>query len=238
MGTTDADAPAPPAALGADWTRAMVPDVRALAPNLVVAGVLPVVCYALLRPHVSSDAVALAAVMVFPLAEIAFERRRAGRFEPVGIISLVGITAGLVGALVTHGDAFLLKMRDSVLTGMFGVVCLVTLPAPRPAMWYLGRAFATGGDRARQAEFDELWAVPTVSRRFRVVTAMWGLGLVGEAAMRTVLVLTLSTGVFLVVAQVLGWTVLGALLWATLAYTRRGEQEVVDLLAAVPAEAP
>lgn len=216
----------------------MVPDVRALAPNLLVAGVMPVVGYALLRPHVSSDALALAAVMVFPLGEIAFERRRAGRFEPVGIIALVGITAGLVGALVTHGDAFLLKMRDSVLTGLFGLLCLATLPAPKPAMWFLGRAFATGGDRAKQAEFDELWEVPTISRRFRVVTAMWGAGLVGEAALRTALVLTLSTGVFLVVAQLMGWAVLGGLLWATVAYSRRGERQLSALLAAVPVEAP
>jgi hypothetical protein len=35
-------------------TSAMVPSLRLLAPNLIVAGVFPVVGYALLRPHVSS----------------------------------------------------------------------------------------------------------------------------------------------------------------------------------------
>ena len=125
--------------------RAMVPSVRRLAPQLLVAGVLPVVGYALLRPHVGSDATALAAVMIFPIAEILVERRRHGGFEPIGIISLVGIAVGLVGAIALHGNATLLKLRESVLTGLFGVVCLASVFARRAAMFFLGRAFATGG---------------------------------------------------------------------------------------------
>src|SRR5437899_4713963 len=108
---------------------AMVPSLGRLAPQLVVAGVLPVVGYSLLRPHVGSDATALGAVMVFPLADIAIERRRHGGFEPIGLISLVGITVGLIGAVLLHGNATLLKLRESMLTGIFGLVCLGSLPA-------------------------------------------------------------------------------------------------------------
>jgi len=54
----------------ATLARGMVPDVRRLVPQLLIAGVLPVIGYSLLRPHVGSDATALAAVMVFPLADI------------------------------------------------------------------------------------------------------------------------------------------------------------------------
>src|SRR5207244_8991001 len=117
---------------------AMVPSLGRLAPQLVVAGVLPVVGYSLLRPHVGSDAVALAAVMVFPVAEIAFERLRHGRFEPIGMIALIGIVLGLVGAVALHGSATLLKVRESLLTGLFGAVCLGSLAAKRPVMFYLG----------------------------------------------------------------------------------------------------
>src|SRR5713226_4326468 len=101
--------------------RRMVPDLRRLGPNIVLAGVLPLVGYSLLRPHVDSDATALAAVMVFPLADIAFERHRHGGFEPIGVISLIGITLGLVGAVVFHGDTVLLKLRESVVTGLLGI---------------------------------------------------------------------------------------------------------------------
>ena len=210
----------------------MVPSLRMLLPNLIVAGVFPVVGYALLRSHVDSDATALAIVLVFPVAEILYERIRRGRFEPIGIISMVGISLGLIGALVFNGDATLLKVRESMITGTFGLLCLASLAAPRPAMFYLGRMFATGGDPERMAEFEELWALPTVPRRFRIVTLVWGVGLFGEAVFRTILALTIPTQTFLVVSQIVNWGVLGALLWYSFRANRAGEEQVVALLEA------
>jgi len=210
----------------------MVPSLRLLAPNLLVAGVLPVIGYALLRPHVSSDATALALVLIFPVAEIVFERWKRGRFERIGIIALIGITLGLIGALAFNGDATLLKVRESAITGVFGIVCLLSLAAPRPAMFYMGRLFATAGDPARMAEFDEVWELPTVPRRFRFVTLVWGVGLVGEAAFRTVLALSIPTQSFLIVSQIVNWAVLGGLLWFSFVESRAGERDVVALLEA------
>ena len=213
----------------------MVPSLRLLAPNLIVAGVFPVVGYALLRPQVSSDATALALVLIFPVAEVLFERLRRGRFEPIGIIALTGISLGLIGALAFNGDATLLKLRESMVTGAFGVICLLSLAARRPAMFYMGRMFATGGDATRMAEFDEIWALPTVPRRFRIVTLVWGAGLVGEAVLRLVLALSIPTQTFLVVSQVVNWGVLGGLLWFSIATQRSGERRVVALVEAAEA---
>jgi hypothetical protein len=215
----------------------MVPSLRLLAPNLIVAGVFPVVGYALLRPHVASDATALAIVLIFPVAEVIVERLRRGRFEPIGIIALIGITLGIIGAVAFNGDATLLKVRESIITGIFGVICLASLFGRRPAMFYMGRMFATGGDAQRMAEFNEVWDLPTVPRRFRLVTAVWGVGLVGEAAFRTVLALSIPTESFLVISQIVNWTVLGGLMWFSVASSRAGERRVVALLEAADASA-
>jgi hypothetical protein len=136
----------------------------------------------------------------------------------------------LIGAVVFHGDATLLKIRESMITGVFGVICLVSLLAPRPTMFYMGRAFSTGGEPQRVAEFNELWDLPTVPRRFRVVTAVWGVGLVAEAVLRTVLALSIPTQDFLVISQIVNWSVLGGLLWFSVASTRAGERRVIALL--------
>ena len=210
----------------------MLPSWRHMGPQLLFAGVLPVVAYALLRPHVGSDTTALSAVLVFPLGEVAFERVRRGRFEPIGIIVLTGIVIGLVGSLALGGNATLLKVRESLLTGLFGVACLVSLLTRRPIMFYLGRSFAAGGDGEKVAAFNERWKLPTVPHRFRLTTAVWGFGLVGEAVVRTILALSISTQLFLIVAQVINWTVLGALFWFTVLYSRAGEQRVAALVAA------
>jgi len=213
----------------------MVPSARALAPKLLLAGVLPVVGYSILRPHVSSDAIALAIVMVFPLADIANERVRQGRFEPIGLIALTGISVGIVGVIVFHGDATLLKIRDSLITGVFGVVCLASLAAPRPVMFYLGRAFATGGDTEKVDEFNKLLELPGTLRRFRFVTAVWGVGLVGEAIVRTLLAFTLSTERFLIVAQLISWSVLAALFVFTIRFARRSRERVQGPIQALAA---
>src|SRR4051794_27207496 len=106
--TTTIAAPAPPAAPLP--TQGMVPSLRTLAPRILIAGILPLVAYSLVRPHLASDAIGLALVSVFPLGDIAVERVRHGRFEPIGMIALVGITAGLISALAFHGDATMLKI--------------------------------------------------------------------------------------------------------------------------------
>ena len=152
--------------------------------------------------------------------------------EPIGIIALIGISLGLIGAVAFNGNATLLKVRESVLTGAFGLICLLSLAAPRPAMFYMGRMFATGGDPERTAEFNELWTLPTVPRRFRIVTLVWGIGLVGEAVFRTALAFSISTETFLIISQIVNWVVLGGLLWYSFATNRRGEQQVLAMLEA------
>jgi hypothetical protein len=161
--------------------------------------------------------------MIFPLIDIGIERRRHGQIEPIGIISLIGIVVGLIGAVALHGNATLLKVRESLLTGLFGVVCLGSLVAARPVMFYLGRAFATGGDPVKVAEFNTMWNRPGAPRRFRIVTAVWGLALLGEAVLRTVLALTISTQRFLEIAPVVGWVTIGALMWYSTMSIRAGE---------------
>ncbi len=205
----------------------MVPDIRTLAPRVLIAGILPFVVYAVIRPHVGSDAVGLIIVSVFPLGDVLIERVRRGRFEPIGILALVGITLGVIGALAFGGNDTLLKLRESTFTGIFGLVCLLSLLRPRPVMYFMGRAFSTDGEPEKVAEFDLIWHLPGVPRRFRVVTVVWGAGLVVETLLRTVLAFGVSTQTFLGVSHVIGWVIIGGLLAWTTVYSRRGEQAVL-----------
>jgi uncharacterized membrane protein len=93
-------------------------------------------------------------------------------------------------------------------------------------MYYLGRAFATGGDPEAVREFDTIWDLPGVPGRFRLITAVWGVSFAGEAVVRTVLAVSVPTRTFLIATPIINWGVLGSLLWFTAAYRRRGEQQV------------
>ncbi len=212
--------------------RRMLPSLRVIGPSILIAGVVPLIGYQLLRPHVGSDATALSAMMVFPIGEITFQRVRHHRFEPIGIISLFGIVFGLSGTLAFHGDALLLKLRESVLTGLFGAACLASIFARRPIMFYAGRAFATGGDKTAHAAFDAIWARPGAPARFRRTTAIWGIGLLAETAARTYLALTISTSRFLAAAPILGFGTIGTLIWISARSIRAGERHAADADAA------
>jgi len=105
-------------------------------------------------------------------------------------------------------------------------------------MFYLARAFASEDDAAATADFDQMWELPTVARRFRIITALWGVCLVAEALGRTLLAITVPTTLFLIVSPILNWGVIGALLWYTSMFTRASEQRVIALVEADPTLAP
>ena len=221
-----------------DVARAMIPPMREIIPKALLFAVLPLIAYSILRHHVSSDAVALAIVMVIPVSAILFERVKTGRFDPIGVIALVGIGIGLGGALAFHGNDLLLKLRDSTLTSIFGVVCLVSLfGGRRPAMYFLARMFATAGDEERLKVFDEIWQQPAAREGFRAVTAVWGVVLILEAAVRIGLALSLSTQTFLAISPVVAWIAIGSLIAYTLRRLKKGEVDVSAAMGIAPAEA-
>jgi hypothetical protein len=208
----------------------MVPGLRMMLPGLIFGGVLPIGAYFLIRPHVASDAIALMIITVFPVMEIVYQRIRHGEFEPIGIISLVGITIGIVGAVAFGGNVILLKIRESLITGLFGLICLGSLLLPKPVMFYMGRAFATGGDPERSAEFDQVWEIPEARASFRHITIVWGVALVAEAVFRTGMAFLVPTGVFVAIAPVIGFGVIGVLLWYTTLFSRRREALVMNVV--------
>ena len=194
---------------------------RAMAPQILTGGVAPLVVYQIARHAGVADASALALSSVPPAASVVGSWAWRRRLDPIGTIALVSIAAGLVAMGLLHGSEVMLKMRESVVTGLFGVICLVTLAVPvKPAMFVMGRALTGASDRQRVAEFDDLWDVPEARRVFVVLTAVWGVALVAEAAVRAALALTLSTGTFLAVTPIVNWAVLGSLIYFTIAYVR------------------
>ncbi|HEX7353292.1 MAG TPA: VC0807 family protein [Mycobacteriales bacterium] len=208
----------------------MVPGWRTLLPQIVISGILPVVAYALLRPHVPSDAIGLMIVSVFPVAQIAWDRFHHGRRDPISILILIAILLGVVLGLTLNGNTLLLKIRQSAFTGLFGVACLVSMVFPRPLMFWLGREFASGGDPQKRAAFSARWHLPTMPRRFRTVTLVWAIGLMAETTAQVLMALGLSTQTFLVLNQIVSGAFLGSLLAYSVFATRRGERYAEALL--------
>ncbi|HVS68803.1 MAG TPA: VC0807 family protein [Mycobacteriales bacterium] len=208
------------------------PSPRAFAPSVIGGAIVPLTVYYVVRHHVSSDQRALVIAGFFPAAWIVLQWIRTRRLDPIGAIVLFGFIVGVTVSELVGGSAFVLKVRDSAFTLAFGVACLLSLLARRPMMFYIGKAMSAGDDPRRQAAYDELWDIGDARKVFRIITAVWAIGLMLEASVRILLAAVLSTGVFLAVSPTLAFLSFGGLGVFTGVYSaharRRGEAELAD----------
>jgi hypothetical protein len=217
-------------AAGASWEPG-VPSLRNLLPSILGGAVVPLAVYYLVRDHVHSDAQALIIAGLFPAAWIVVQFVRQRRIDPVGAVVLFGFAVGVLTSTLLGGNAYVLKARDSAFTALFGIVCLVSLcTRGRPAIFFVGRYLSAGNDPAKVAAYDELHTLPTGERAFRVLTAVWGVGLLIEAGSRLVLAATLHTGVFLAVSPAISAVCLGSMFAFTVRYSNRSRRRGEALL--------
>jgi hypothetical protein len=86
------------------------------------------------------------------------------------------------------------------------------------------------------AAYDELHEVPIGRHAFRVLSVVWGIGLIIEAGSRMTLAELLPTNTFLEVSPFVTGSVLGSLFAFTVAFVRRSQLE--NMFAAPPNGAP
>jgi hypothetical protein len=211
------------------------PSLRAMAPSLVGGAVVPLGVYYLVRSHVGGDATALAIAGIPAAAWVALQWVRRRRIDPIGAIVLFGFVAGLAISYALGGNAFVLKVRDSAFTALFGVASLASLwLGSRPLMFSLGRALSAGADPVRREAYDALWEVTPARVVFRITTAVWGVGLIAEAACRVLLAAVLPTGRFLAVSPVVGFAFVGSMLAFTIWFSRWSRERIQTTLALDP----
>jgi len=202
-----------------------------MLPSVVGGAVVPLAVYYLVRSHVSGDATALAIAGIPAALWVVVQWLRLRRIDPIGAIILFGFAAGLIASAALGGNAFVLKVRDSAFTGLFGLSCLASLALRRPVMFYVGRAMSAGNDPARREAYDALWELPPARRVFAIITTVWGIGLLVEAGLRVVLAATLPTGPFLAVAPVMAAVMIGGMFVFTLWYSKWSRERTTAAMA-------
>src|SRR5262249_37689080 len=100
-------------------------------PTILFNIVLPIVTYVLLTGYGMAEAPPLVASGVWPLIELGISFARTRHADEFSIIVLVFLVVGVVASLAFN-DARLLLVKDSAVTGLFGIVLLGSLLAPRP----------------------------------------------------------------------------------------------------------
>jgi hypothetical protein len=193
----------------------------------------PLAAYSVLRSAGLTAVPALLLSGVFPALGVAVGAARHHRIDVVGALVLAGILAGTILGLVSH-SARLILAEGSVPTAVFGVACLVSLRARRPLMFSVALEF-TGPDTAAGREMTRLWQYEGYRRVFRVITTVWGIGFLLEAAARIVIAYNTSTGTALASSKATPFVWAAILSAWTVGYGTRQKRKGERLAAAAAA---
>jgi len=181
-----------------------------------------------------STVTALVLSGVFPALGVAIGVIQHRRLDVVGALVLAGILAGTVLGLISH-SARLVLMEGSVPTVIFGVACLGSLWTRRPPMFGFSVEFI-GPDTAKGREMISLWQYEGFRHIFRIITAVWGIGFLLEAALRVAIVYNTSTSTALSLSKVMPYVWGGIFVAWTVAYGRYQGKKGQRMMAAAAVE--
>jgi hypothetical protein len=185
--------------------------------------VLPTLTYFILAgPLGMADVPALLISGVWPIMEIVVTVTRQRHVDEFSIFVIIGIVVAVV-TTVLSGDARSVFYKDSVTTGLLGLIFLGSLLAPRPLTFYFGRRFATDGSKVQRDWWDGLWQYPNFRSVQRRLCVWWGVALVGEAVIRAILTRVLGTGPMVLVNNIVPYVVIAGLITLSITTGKRSQ---------------
>jgi len=192
--------------------------VRGFARDMFVSGMLPWIAVLVLERYGVPLVPALALSTIFPIVDGTVSLVRKHRLDAIGAVNLSFII-GSIAVTFWTGDAHVALLKGAVLTAAFSVVCLGSLLAPKPLMFFLGRQFSAGDDAALIAEWNARWDRPQFRTTLRIITAVWGAGYALEVIARVTVAYTLPPLVVMATAPAITYGALALLIAWTIAYS-------------------
>ncbi len=181
----------------------------ALLPMLLYVIVLPYIIFRLASPHMSTAAALLLAAIP-PLTSTAIELVRRHRLNLLGALVLVGIAIKIIGALLFK-DIRLILISDSLMTGVYGIMMLVSVLLGKPLLMTLAMNMLADAPLAERERFEKRWQ-EAGSSYFAFITALWGVGLTLTLVLNILLVYILTVQQFVLLGPIVQYSIFGFLI--------------------------
>jgi hypothetical protein len=204
------------------------PSGRRTAGELAVNILLPWAVYRLLDGRYG-DFVALAASAAPPMLWSIYELARFRKLDALSLLVLDAIVLSLL-ALLMGGSPRLLMVRENLFSIPIGLAFLISAATPRPAIYYLAAATSQRQSAENRARFEAVWRLPHVLRGLRVMSIIWGAGLVAQGLVLGWMAWTWPIERYLLLSPIIGYGMIGILLVWTFRYRsklRRRSEGVV-----------
>jgi hypothetical protein len=194
-----------------------------LAPVLIDL-VAPLLVFYVLRQSGVGVVGATLAGSVIPVLRTVYSLARERRVDWMAVFMISALAVGTIASLALHSPRMLLA-KDGVITALCGFWMLGTLVAGKPLLLSIGRGIA---EAKRGKGGGEVWASrwetePRFRHGLRLITAVWGIGLVFDAVVRVVIAYALPLDAVpgVTTAQ---WIVLFVLLYGfMMIYSRKND---------------
>src|SRR5262249_36876116 len=156
----------------------------------------------LASPYTSAvNALILAAVL--PIIRIAMRLLQSHRVSLTGLMSIFTIAVKVATGLLFQ-DARLILVGDSMITGLYGLIMIASVLIGKQLIWALIQNI-TANNVAISQRITGRWQTSNVRATFTVITAVWGVGLLLEFAVRLLLAYSISPDQFLIISPILRW---------------------------------
>ncbi|GAA1599528.1 hypothetical protein GCM10009804_65170 [Kribbella hippodromi] len=194
-----------------------------LAP-VAVDLVLPLLIFYGLRQSGVGIVGATLAGSVIPVVRTAYSIVRGRKVDWMAVFMIIALAVGTVASLAMHSPRMLLA-KDGVITALCGFWMLGTVAFGKPLLLSIGRGIA---EAKRGQGGGEIWASrwdkePRFRHGVRLITLVWGIGLVFDASVRVVIAYALPLDAVpgITTAQ---WIILFVLLYGfMMIYSRKND---------------
>ncbi len=148
-----------------------------------------------------------------------YELARFRKLDALSLIVLAGIVTSLA-AVALGGSPRMLMVRENIFSIPIGLAFLVSLVLRRPLIYYLASATMARNSPEQLAQFEANWERPHVLRGLRIMSLVWGVGLVAQGVLLAWMAWTWAISTYLIVSPVIGYGVIGALAFWNWRYAR------------------
>ncbi|MCP2324362.1 intracellular septation protein A [Hamadaea flava] len=140
----------------------------------------------------ADDYVALLAGSVVALLRVIWVALRSRKFDVFATVMVGVFGIGLLLSVLT-GDAKFMLAKESLVTGAAGLAFVISCFVGKPLIYHAALRMREGKPE-EIAEFEQKWAdLPGFRRNFRIMSAVWGAGLLADAVGRIPVIYSLST---------------------------------------------
>lgn len=193
--------------------------IKLVLPSVLINSILPLLLYRFFMIYFSSLDALIIAITV-PIFYNIYEVLKEKKVDAFGILMLASFAMG-IGCVFLGGSEKFLLLKESFVTYILGFAFLITLLLKKPLVYYFILKFEPDRETFNENTIDELWQTHYFRFSIKFMNLVWGLAMLTDATLKTILVFHTSVSVFLVVSNLITYTVIGSTILWTIHYRNR-----------------